>query len=1497
MKKLFKALIFATLILCILSVNVFAEKEFTKDLIGEKDTVFASFQSVNNFIAHQKNPTEIEDVTYWLAQNAKDYNIRYVSYLGPITAGSRLTYSNYVTGQGKSTSQLVADAVLDEGWNAEFKTLANIMTVLTDFNVPAGVSISRSDYVGDGYSRVNLQSNYLTVDSMMPENAVYGALDDLNHFTVIEDNGKRFIVFQLELWPRAATLDWFNNTLAEHQDKYAIVFTPSFIDGNGAMYTMWDWAGGFKGVGTSDLRYNNITNYGYPRDGEEVWKYSFSKFDNILAVITSYPSYKNIITSTADIITNKFTNSNGYETIAVVANSSAFPSTDGAMILMTKISEDYKTFTFYYMNPFTGMKEKLTKTVTLDKLAPLADPVETFTFPKIPYQYNGANTAYILGFEDGTFRPNENMTRAQACTIFARLLLGTNEIPDEYTSRFTDVKKGQWYYPAVAYLDQMHFFNQIEGTTYKPNEPITRAEFVDLANKASSLVGNNKVSFTDVPHDHFYYDAIVAAAQSGLVNGYEDETFRPDNTITRAEVVTVVNRLLNLVVSDKYVDESKQANTFKDISKHWAKSNILMASNDNVHGAYYYEASLDGVAETGANFTVANDYISISFSKKNGKIVKITNVQTGKDITGVTDTPQFIYVTDKNGAKQNPAKVEADGNRLKFTFKKGVVYAIIDVHSNFITVEIDSQLPRSDFKSCYLGMVSINEPYSKSDPESWTIGCMGMVAWMTNPNDAIGDTKTWGRADTVYPEGVMGAKLGIVFSQQKDYIKNVQALTDNIDRSVGIANKTAGAYSLEYKPNYYDYGMSHDGTIENVELMKKYAVDLGIEQIDFHQGGKTFRQGDFYFYNTESGTAKEFGEKQGKILRDAGIEYTLHTYAYYIDERATDILTNPKWQKQIEVSEEFTLKKNITKFRVNIPTEEDVSDFDLTTGFFYHNMRYILIDEEIIYIPMAGTPSGFINVKRGQLGTEPASHKAGAKIKHLSGLFNMFSPVLGSELFYHVADLTAQAYNDGGFSLIYVDAIDGLNRHTPEGQETWYYFHKFTQRILSQCEKDPIIEFSSGASQTWNARGRYGAWDTPNRSIKKFVNEHIKTNKNYMATNNVATLGWFEFFTDEIPTGGMRNTIEKTLFHDDLDFMGSQAIVNNMTIVYNPFNPKSYEENPTAYNNIKYYNDYYNNLRKSDYFEKSVIDAVANKMNEGTEFRVIEKSPGKYAFQEAYYNFSKLGKYVKESNFNFSGNNPYSEQKPFIRIESRWSTLFENPLKLTSFEGEQLVATSATAIVKKLPNINLTENSAIVVTVTGTGNAGDAALFSLKGVDSESAGRIDYFVDLSFTGTKDVYLIDSDNADYDWNTYAFAGVNLTGMQYATYRQVPNWKNLTTLELRLSGNTATNAKLGDVVAYKQTNSPVKNPSVTVGSDTMTFNTTLNGGEYIEYDPRTNKALAYRVDQSIEEVKFTGSIVLGKGNFTGSYSAEAQTDADVRARVVFGFYGQQYANPEK
>ncbi|MBQ6104308.1 MAG: S-layer homology domain-containing protein, partial [Lachnospiraceae bacterium] len=157
------------------------------------------------------------------------------------------------------------------------------------------------------------------------------------------------------------------------------------------------------------------------------------------------------------------------------------------------------------------------------------------------------HVAYSVGYPDGTVGPNRNITRAEVATIFFRLL--TDEARDRYwsqTNPYTDVMPEAWYNNAISTLSNMGILNGYADGTFRPNNPITRAELTKIA---SSFFGtadlSDKVSsFTDVSSDAWYSSFIKAAEDLGLVNGYGDGTFLPDNYITRAETFAIVNRTL-----------------------------------------------------------------------------------------------------------------------------------------------------------------------------------------------------------------------------------------------------------------------------------------------------------------------------------------------------------------------------------------------------------------------------------------------------------------------------------------------------------------------------------------------------------------------------------------------------------------------------------------------------------------------------------------------------------------------------------------------------------------------------------------------------------------------------------------------------------------------------------------------------------------------------------------------------------------------------------------
>ncbi len=183
--------------------------------------------------------------------------------------------------------------------------------------------------------------------------------------------------------------------------------------------------------------------------------------------------------------------------------------------------------------------------------------------------------SYIVGYEDRTFKPENNMTRAEVVTIFTRLLKKQpNEESD--SNPFTDIEE-HWAKKYILALGDLGIINGYEDGSFKPDKSITRAEFVNIVSRLEgkiSLELNN--IFTDLNSNHWAYTSILYSKEMGWVLGYEDGTFKPDKNITRAEVVTIINRLL---IRSKFVDYNKFGiNPFDDIDEtHWAYYQILEA--------------------------------------------------------------------------------------------------------------------------------------------------------------------------------------------------------------------------------------------------------------------------------------------------------------------------------------------------------------------------------------------------------------------------------------------------------------------------------------------------------------------------------------------------------------------------------------------------------------------------------------------------------------------------------------------------------------------------------------------------------------------------------------------------------------------------------------------------------------------------------------------------------------------------------------------------------
>lgn len=180
------------------------------------------------------------------------------------------------------------------------------------------------------------------------------------------------------------------------------------------------------------------------------------------------------------------------------------------------------------------------------------------------------HTAYIKGYEDGTFKPNNNVTRAETAVMLSRVLK-----PEKSSENveFKDVKSTDWYAEAIRDMSASGYIKGYEDNTFKSQAKITRAEFLAILLRGSEVEKYEELPFKDVKGTEWSADYLYTAYKKSLISGYEDNTLRPNAYITRAEAVKIINKYLG------HTDLVVTKNPFKDVTEsHWAYKDILEAT-------------------------------------------------------------------------------------------------------------------------------------------------------------------------------------------------------------------------------------------------------------------------------------------------------------------------------------------------------------------------------------------------------------------------------------------------------------------------------------------------------------------------------------------------------------------------------------------------------------------------------------------------------------------------------------------------------------------------------------------------------------------------------------------------------------------------------------------------------------------------------------------------------------------------------------------------------
>ena len=211
----------------------------------------------------------------------------------------------------------------------------------------------------------------------------------------------------------------------------------------------------------------------------------------------------------------------------------------------------------------------------------------TVTIPDdVPTGLNGNDHyAYIVGYPDKTVRPQNGITRAEVATIFFRLLTDeTRNANSTKSNSYSDVAAGAWYNHAVSTLSAMGIVKGDSNGKFNPNAPITRAEFAAIAARFDDKANTTTADFSDIA-SHWAKNEISAASNNGWITGYPDGTFRPDNKITRAEAMTLVNRVLKRLpeTEEDLHDDMIKWSDNSDVSQ-WFYLDVQEATN-----SHYYQ--------------------------------------------------------------------------------------------------------------------------------------------------------------------------------------------------------------------------------------------------------------------------------------------------------------------------------------------------------------------------------------------------------------------------------------------------------------------------------------------------------------------------------------------------------------------------------------------------------------------------------------------------------------------------------------------------------------------------------------------------------------------------------------------------------------------------------------------------------------------------------------------------------------------------------------------
>lgn len=796
----------------------------------------------------------------------------------------------------------------------------------------------------------------------------------------------------------------------------------------------------------------------------------------------------------------------------------------------------------------------------------------------------------------------------------------------------------------------------------------------------------------------------------------------------------------------------------------------------------------------------------------------------------------------------------------------------------------------------------------------------------TNCREIPGYAATLSGATAYRKFGLVGAAFAIIgcpSADLRDALKEAVSETDAIpDSAVG------GPWALDAPINHQSYFLDTSGRVneETVGDWIEMLNGLGVKQLDLH-GGYAFRWGDYEPNPKEYPRGRDSLKAVVDRLHEAGIAVGLHTYAMFIAKDAPWVTPIP--HPGLAKHATFTLAADVTADATTIPVLEDTAAMSPLTGFHHRNSATIQIGDELIVFSGVSKepPYAFTGCERGACGTAPASHAGDSKVFNLKECFGLFAPDPDSELFDLVIEETARTYNECGFDMMYMDALDGSDVIDLEGKGhfAWYYGAKFTWELFKKLDNPPLMEMSTFGHHLWSVRSRMGAWDACQRAPQTFADIHVLNNAEWKRHFLPTNLGWWGIF----PWSGVQ---PKRSLPDDVAYICTKAVGTDSSLsLLLGFSPKEY---PKSHQQQRLGEI----IRRHEEVRLAGVipPAVREKISQpGEAFRLAGETP-----EEAHFlplSYARQDVDSSDGGAEWTVENPFAAQAPEIRIEHFLSidspesdkaevmedfsdgTVFapaaskegvtasfqvgEEPSRdggrsglFVAMNSEAEPHRAWVAVEREFdPPLNL-KNRGLGLWVHGDGQ-GAVLNLQIRSPKHTTPGLTEHYTVIDFEGWRYVELIESEDYDIEKYEWPYAPPRLDwmnniasamGFAYPLYHSHLDYGQIGGLKLVLNNlpkGKEVRVALGEIRTLPHKTSKLTHPSLTVNETTVVFPVTLESGQMLETVPPSTFTVVDAKGELVSEGELETELpVLKTGSNSVRLKSEGSDDLRLHSRVT-------------